>query len=89
VRLIVARCEVGYAGRLDALLPEALRLIMVKSDGSVMVHADTGGNKPQNWNLFKPASGKAKLSILPMRPRGSALLLTTPRHCGLLPPADG
>jgi endonuclease len=49
MRLIVARCEVRYTGRLDALLPEALRLIMLKSDGSVMVHADTGGFKPQNW----------------------------------------
>jgi hypothetical protein len=49
VRLIVARCEVRYTGRLDALLPEALRLIMVKSDGSVMVHADHGGFKPSNW----------------------------------------
>jgi len=47
--LIVARCEVRYTGRLDALLPEALRLIMVKSDGSVMVHADHGGYKPSNW----------------------------------------
>jgi RecB family endonuclease NucS len=49
VRLIVARCEVRYTGRLYALLPEALRLVMIKSDGSVMVHADTGGFKPQNW----------------------------------------
>jgi endonuclease len=49
VRLIVARCEVRYTGRLTALLPEALRLLMIKSDGSVMVHADTGGFKPQNW----------------------------------------
>lgn len=49
MRLIVARCEVRYSGRLDALLPEALRLVMIKSDGSVMVHADTGGYKPQNW----------------------------------------
>jgi endonuclease len=49
VRLIIARCEVRYTGRLEALLPEALRLIMMKSDGSVMVHADTGGFKPQNW----------------------------------------
>jgi endonuclease len=49
VRLIIARCEVRYTGRLEALLPEALRLIMIKSDGSVMVHADTGGFKPQNW----------------------------------------
>ncbi len=49
MRLIVARCEVEYSGRLSAFLPEALRLIMVKADGSVMVHADTGGYKPLNW----------------------------------------
>ncbi|MEI6446793.1 MAG: endonuclease NucS [Actinomycetes bacterium] len=49
MRLIVARCEVRYTGRAEALLPEALRLLMIKSDGSVMVHADTGGYKPQNW----------------------------------------
>jgi RecB family endonuclease NucS len=49
MRLIVARCEVRYTGRLTAVLPEALRLLMIKSDGSVMVHADTGGYKPQNW----------------------------------------
>jgi RecB family endonuclease NucS len=49
VRLIVARCEVLYTGRLSTVLPEALRLLMLKSDGSVMVHADTGGYKPQNW----------------------------------------
>jgi RecB family endonuclease NucS len=49
VRLIVARCEVVYSGRLNAVLPEALRLLLLKSDGSVMVHADTGGFKPQNW----------------------------------------
>jgi endonuclease len=46
---MVVRCEVRYSGRLTAVLPEALRLVMVKSDGSVMVHADTGGYKPQNW----------------------------------------
>lgn len=49
MRLIVARCEARYTGRLDTYLPEALRLIMIKSDGSVMIHADTGGYKPQNW----------------------------------------
>jgi RecB family endonuclease NucS len=50
MRLIVAQCEVIYTGRLlQARLPEALRLIMIKSDGSVMVHADTGGYKPLNW----------------------------------------
>ncbi len=49
MRLIVARCEVRYSGRLTALLPEALRLLMVKSDGSFMVHGDSGGYKPSNW----------------------------------------
>jgi RecB family endonuclease NucS len=49
MRLIVARCEVRYSGRLDALLPEAVRLIMVKADGSVLIHADAGGYKPLNW----------------------------------------
>ena len=49
MRLIVARCEVVYTGRLTARLPEALRLVMVKADGSVMVHADSGGYKPSNW----------------------------------------
>jgi len=49
MRLIVARCEVRYSGRLDAMLPEALRLIMIKADGSVLVHADAGGYKPLNW----------------------------------------
>jgi RecB family endonuclease NucS len=49
VRLIVARCEVRYTGRLSALLPDALRLLMVKADGSVLVHADAGGYKPLNW----------------------------------------
>jgi endonuclease len=49
VRLIVARCEVRYSGRLSALLPEALRLLVIKTDGSVMVHSDAGGYKPENW----------------------------------------
>jgi endonuclease len=49
MRLIVARCEVEYSGRLSARLPQALRLIMVKADGSVLVHADAGGYKPLNW----------------------------------------
>jgi endonuclease len=49
MRLIVARCEVRYCGRLNALLPEALRLIIVKADGSVLIHADAGGYKPVNW----------------------------------------
>jgi RecB family endonuclease NucS len=49
VRLIVARCEVRYSGRLNAVLPDSTRLLMLKSDGSVLVHADAGGYKPLNW----------------------------------------
>ena len=49
MRLIVARCEVRYTGRLTALLPDSLRLLMIKADGSVQVHADAGGYKPLNW----------------------------------------
>jgi endonuclease len=49
MRLIVARCSVEYSGRLSARLPEALRLVIVKADGSVLVHADAGGYKPLNW----------------------------------------
>jgi RecB family endonuclease NucS len=51
MRLIVARCEVNYSGRLTARLPEALRLLMIKSDGSVLVRADVGGYKPLNCRL--------------------------------------
>ena len=49
MRLIVARCEVTYSGRLATVLPMAVRLLVLKSDGSMMVHADSGGYKPQNW----------------------------------------
>ena len=49
MRLIVARCEVTYTGRLTAHLPDSTRLLMIKADGSVLVHADTGGYRPLNW----------------------------------------
>src|SRR3954452_1799145 len=49
MRLVIARCSVEYSGRLSARLPEALRLVMLKADGSVLVHADAGGYKPLNW----------------------------------------
>ena len=49
MRLIVARCTVEYAGRLDTRLPEATRLVMVKADGCVAVHSDGGAYKPLNW----------------------------------------
>ena len=49
MRILLARCTVDYAGRLTAHLPEAPRLIMVKADGSVLVHSDGGSYKPLNW----------------------------------------
>jgi endonuclease len=49
VRLVIARCSVDYAGRLSAHLPPATRLIMIKADGSVSIHSDTGSYKPLNW----------------------------------------
>ncbi len=49
MRLLIARCAVRYAGRLEASLPTAVRLIMVKADGCVSIHADGGAYKPLNW----------------------------------------
>ena len=49
MRLVIARCSVDYVGRLTAHLPEAVRLLIVKADGSVLVHSDGGSYKPLNW----------------------------------------
>ena len=49
MRLVIARCTVDYDGRLTAHLPEAVRLLMVKADGCVSIHADGGAYKPLNW----------------------------------------
>ncbi|MGJ9420934.1 endonuclease NucS [Aeromicrobium sp. CF3.5] len=49
MRLVIARCQVDYAGRLAAHLPLATRVIMVKNDGSVLIHSDGGSYKPLNW----------------------------------------
>ncbi len=49
MRIVVARCTVRYEGRLESVLTEAVRLIMVKADGCVAVHADSGAYKPLNW----------------------------------------
>lgn len=55
MRLIVACCHVAYSGRLTTVLPEAVRLLVLKADGSIMVHADAGGYKPLNW-MTPPAA---------------------------------
>ncbi len=51
MRLIVAKCSAQYSGRLDTYLPEAIRLLMIKADGTLMIWADGGGSsvKPLNW----------------------------------------
>jgi endonuclease len=49
VRLVIAHCSVDYVGRLTAHLPPARRLLLVKADGSVLVHSDGGSYKPLNW----------------------------------------
>ncbi|WP_088319615.1 endonuclease NucS [Kineosporia sp. R_H_3] len=58
MRLVIARCSVDYAGRLSAHLPLATRLLLVKADGSVLVHSDGGSYKPLNW-----MSPPAKLTV--------------------------
>ena len=57
MRLVVARCQVDYAGRLSAHLPMATRVLMIKADGSVLVHSDGGSYKPLNW-MSPPCSVK-------------------------------
>lgn len=51
MRLVIARCTVDYSGRLDAHLPEATRLIMVKADGTLAIHSDGNASKPLNWMI--------------------------------------
>ena len=68
MRLIVARCEVRYTGRLSAYLPEATRLLMLKDDGSVLVHGDAGGYKPLNW-MTPPTVVEEDESALVVRKR--------------------
>jgi len=75
MRLVVARCSVTYEGRLDAHLPEAVRLIMVKADGCVAIHADGGAYKPLNWmnapNVLVEAEGRWEVR----NPKGEVLAI--------------
>jgi RecB family endonuclease NucS len=80
--LIVARCEVSYTGRLSTILPEAVRLLMVKADGTFMVWADGGGSnvKPLNWMVAptvieEQAGDDGALERLLVRKRGQEELL--------------
>jgi RecB family endonuclease NucS len=68
MRLVVARCEVSYTGRLTAVLPEAVRLLVLKADGSVLIHDDAGGYKPLNW-MTPPAVVEESGSAIVVRKR--------------------
>ncbi|MDR9451564.1 MAG: endonuclease NucS [Acidimicrobiia bacterium] len=76
MRLMIARCSVDYEGRLTAHLPMATRLIMVKADGCVAIHADGGAYKPLNWmnapNYLEEREGVWVVT----NPRGERLVIT-------------
>jgi endonuclease len=69
MRLLVARCEVRYTGRLNAVLPEAVRLVILKADGSVLVHDDAGGFKPLNWMTAPTSVEDAGDSVIVRKPK--------------------
>lgn len=76
MRLVVARCSVNYQGRLEAHLPEAVRLVMVKADGCVAIHSDGGAYKPLNWmnapNTLTESDGQWVVA----NPKGEVLTIT-------------
>jgi RecB family endonuclease NucS len=76
VRLVVARCTVDYDGRLTAHLPEAIRLIMVKADGCVAVHADGGAYKPLNWMNAPNRLIEDGAEWRVVSPKGETLIIT-------------
>ncbi len=76
MRLVIARCTVDYDGRLTAHLPEATRLLMVKADGCVAVHADGGAYKPLNW-MTAPNTLVEEEGLWTVRnPKGETLTIT-------------
>jgi RecB family endonuclease NucS len=76
VRLVIAVCSVDYVGRLTAHLPEATRLLLVKADGSVLVHADAGGYKPLMW-MSPPCSLVAADGTWTVTNKGGEQLVVT------------
>jgi endonuclease len=74
MRLVVARCEVTYTGRLTARLPEAVRLLMFKADGSFLVHDDAGGFRPLNWMTPPTVISEHDGSIVVRKHRGDERL---------------
>jgi RecB family endonuclease NucS len=76
VRLVIARCSVDYVGRLTAHLPVAVRLLLVKADGSVLVHSDGGSYKPLNWMSPPCVLKEAEGSWLVVNKAGEELRIT-------------
>lgn len=76
MRLVVARCQVDYEGRLTAHLPMATRLIMVKADGCVAIHADGGAYKPLNWMTAPCTLQEGEGEWRVVNPKGEALVIT-------------
>ena len=69
MRLVIAQCTVDYIGRLTAHLPSARRLLLIKADGSVSVHADDRAYKPLNWmsppcSLLEDATGELPVWVV-------------------------
>jgi RecB family endonuclease NucS len=75
VRVLVARCSVDYTGRLGARLPPALRLVVLKADGSIAVHADAKAYKPLNWMNPPCAIAEADGVITATNPQGERLVI--------------
>ncbi|MGX7679406.1 endonuclease NucS [Jatrophihabitans sp. DSM 45814] len=75
MRLVIARCSVDYIGRLTAHLPMAPRLLMVKNDGSVLVHADGGSYKPLNWMSPPCRLDETELTWIVTNKAGEQLLI--------------
>ncbi|MDR7172002.1 endonuclease NucS [Nocardia sp. MDA0666] len=76
MRLVIARCQVDYVGRLTAHLPMARRLLMMKADGSVLVHSDGGSYKPLNW-MSPPCWLEERETDVETMPDGSQLWVVT------------
>jgi len=76
MRLVVARCTVEYSGRLDAQLPEATRLVMVKADGCVAIHSDGGAYKPLNWMNAPNSLSETEGVWTVTNPKGETLTIT-------------
>jgi endonuclease len=78
VRVVIARCSVDYQGALQAHLPLATRLLVVKADGSVLVHSDGGSYKPLNW--MAPPCAMAQVEPDPVEAEQGAVAVWSVRH---------